>query len=57
MDVTVAITVQDFVYDFYKKVADNMPPRTVEEIMASALFRYAGIVVKEMHLDEPTQFS
>ena len=56
MGVTVTITVQDFVYDFYKKVAANMPPRTVEEIMASALFRYAGLVVEEMHLDEPTQF-
>ncbi len=57
MGVPITITVQDFVYDFYTKVADNMPHRTVEEIMASALFRYAGIVIEEMHLNEPTQFS
>lgn len=57
MGVTVTITVQDFVYDFYKKAADNMPHCTVEEIMASALFRYAGIVVQEMNLDKLAQFN
>lgn len=52
MDIPVTITVPDYVYAFYKKVSEQMPSRTVEEIMASALFRYAGIVAEELHLGE-----
>ena len=53
MDVSVTVTVPDYVYAFYKKVSEQMPGQTVEQIMASALFRYAGIVVEELHLDQP----
>ena len=53
MDIAVTITVPDYVYAFYKKVSEQMPSRTVEEIMACALFRYAGIVAEELHLGEP----
>lgn len=53
MDVSVTVTVPDYVYAFYQKVSAQMSPCTVEEIMASALFRYAGIVVEELHLDDP----
>ncbi len=53
MDISVTITVPDYVYAFYKKVSEQMSPHTVEAIMASALFRYAGIVAEELHLGEP----
>ena len=52
MDIPVTITVPDYIYAFYKKVSEQMPSHTIEEIMASALFRYAGIVAEELHLGE-----
>lgn len=48
MEITVNITVPDFVYQFYAKVSSELGDRTTEEIMADALFMYAGMVSQEI---------
>jgi len=48
VDVVTKITVPDYVYQFYKKVAENITHTTIEETMSRALFGYAGFLAKEM---------
>lgn len=52
MDVSVTVTIPDYVFAFYQKIAEQMPPHTVQEIMSDALFRYAGNVAEEMNSNE-----
>ena len=49
MDVSVTVTVPDYVFSFYQKIAEQMPPHTVQEVMSDALFCYAGTVAEEMN--------
>ena len=51
MEITTSITVPDFVYQFYQKVSEHLGDRTTEEIMASALFAYAGFVSEKIMED------
>ncbi len=48
MDVTVSVTISDFVYDFYKTGAARLQRETPEEMMAIALEQYAGMVAIEL---------
>lgn len=48
MDITVTLTIPDYVFSFYQKVAAQMPDHTVQEVMAQALYGYAGIVAEEL---------
>ena len=48
MEITVNVTVSDFVYEFYAKAASDLGDRTVEEIMSEALFMYAGLIAQDM---------
>jgi len=59
MDVVTKITVPDYVYEFYKKVAENITHASTEETMSRALFGYAGFLAEKMEqedgfLTEPT---
>lgn len=48
MKVVTNITVPSFVYQFYMKVANDLGNRTPEDVMADALFTYAGIVAQDV---------
>lgn len=48
MKITTNITVEDYIYDFYSKVAQDMGNVSPEEIMSRALFMYAGIVAMDI---------
>lgn len=43
----VILVLEDYVYDFYKKVGENAGKATTEEVIADALFKLAG----ELSLD------
>ena len=51
MDVVVQLTVPDYLYQFYIKVAESITNTTPEESMARALYFYSGIVAEEMMKD------
>ena len=52
MDVVTKITVPDYVYEFYKKVAENITHTTTEDAMSRALFGYAGFLAEKMEQEE-----
>ena len=47
MDIVVSLNVQDYLYRFYQKCAQELQKRP-EEIMEQVLFMYAGTVAKDM---------
>ena len=48
MNISVTIDVEDYVFEFYRKVSENITHRSVQETMASALFAYAGLIAQKM---------
>lgn len=38
----VTIAIDDYLYDFYKKVGESFGGRKPEQVMADALFKFAG---------------
>ncbi|MBR4290015.1 MAG: hypothetical protein IKT52_05170 [Oscillospiraceae bacterium] len=48
MKVTTTVTIPDYVYDFYKKGAEELKRETPESMMEIALEQYAGMVAKEL---------
>ena len=44
----VQITLEDLVYDFYKKIGEAAGGRCPEQVMADALFRFAGALAEDM---------
>ena len=48
MDITIPITIPDYLYDFYKTGAAQLQRESPEEMMATALEQYAGIVAIEL---------
>lgn len=38
----VTVIVDDYIYEFYKKIGENSGGLTVEKVMADALFKFAG---------------
>ena len=53
MIIASTIDVEDFVYVFYKKAADDMGSTTPEQLMSQAWFAYAGIVA--LHMQKQTK--
>ena len=58
MKTEITILVEDFVLEFYTRISDSMGDRTPEELMAEAVFHYAGMVADNMNrlraeCDEP----
>ena len=51
MEIVVALNLQDYLYQFYKKSAESME-KTPEELMEQALFLYAGMIAKDMIQDK-----
>lgn len=47
MKLTVTLDIEDYVYEFYKTAASDMGI-SIEEVLSSALYMYAGIVAMEM---------
>ena len=48
MEITTSITVPDYVYFFYRKLANQMDNATAEQVMAQALLVYAGSAAAEV---------
>lgn len=48
MRITTAVTIPDYVYDFYKKGSQELERGTPEEMMEIALEQYAGMVAAEL---------
>lgn len=44
----VSVQVEDFVYEFYSKIAENTAGRSAEQVMADALFLFAGKLAKKV---------
>ena len=48
MKVVTTIAVPSFVYKFYMKAADEIGNKTPEDVMADALFTYAGMIAQDI---------
>lgn len=48
MGITISVTIPDYLYDFYSKVAAEMKNVTVPELASRALKLYAGIVAEDV---------
>lgn len=48
MKIVTNIAIPDFVYRFYMQVATDLGDRTPEDVMADALFTYAGLVAQDI---------
>ena len=46
--ITTAVTIPDYVYDFYQKGAERLNRESPEEMMEIALAQYAGRVALEL---------
>ena len=51
MERIVQLKIEEYIYRFYQKGA-NVLGRTPEELMAQALFMYAGMVAKDLIQNE-----
>ena len=49
MKIQKTIWVEDYVLEFYTIISDSMGDRTPEELMAEAVFHYAGMVADNMN--------
>lgn len=49
MKIQKTIWVEDYVLEFYTRISDSMGDRTPEELMAEAVFHYAGMVADNMN--------
>ena len=48
MKISVTVDVEDYVFEFYRKVSEEITHCSIQETMSSALFAYAGFVAQEM---------
>lgn len=48
MKIITSITVEDYVYSFYNKIAEQIGNATPEQVMALALLMYAGSAAEEV---------
>lgn len=48
MEISTTVTVPDYVYLFYRKLADQVGDVTVEQVMSRALLMYAGSTAAEV---------
>lgn len=54
MKVVTTIAVPSFVYQFYMKAANEIGNKTPEDVMADALFTYAGMIAQDiLHHQSP----
>ena len=51
MEIVVSLNVEDYVYGFYQKCAQELQKRP-EELMEQALFAYAGMIAQDMMWDK-----
>lgn len=49
MKTEITILVEDYVLEFYTRIADSMGNCTPEALMSEALFRYAGMIADDMN--------
>ena len=48
MEISTTVTIPDYVYFFYRKLADQAGDVTVEQVMSRALLMYAGSAAAEV---------
>ena len=48
MKISVTVDIDDYVFEFYKKVSEYITHCSIPETMSRALFAYAGFVANEM---------
>ena len=53
----ITLTVEDYVYDFYKKVGEQADGRSPEQVMSDALFKFAGSLSVNILKDQNTNLN